>query len=144
DNELAVYSAEYERTGFRGAFRVIGAPGPDLPRICKRILGVRSTSLHSSLPARATGAFSRCPVRLSGCRARPVRRCAASIFLTEPDTGLNRSSQRKSAGCSFNFFKVQLKNFLIAATVTPAKAKFTLGTGAKAIAGRLPVRYRAI
>ena len=64
--------------------------------------------------------------------------------MKEPDTGLNRISQRKSDGCSFNFFKVQLKNFLITATVTPAKAKFTLGTGAKAIAGRLPLRYRAI
>src|SRR3984893_8467854 len=102
---------------------VIGVPGPDLPRTCKRILDVRSTSPHSSLPARATGAFSRCPARLSGCRPPPVRRCAASILLTEPDTGLNRSSQRKSAGCSFNFFEVQLKIFLITAKVTSAKGK---------------------
>jgi len=62
DNELAVYTAEYERTGFQGGFQAIGVRVPDSSPTCKHSAAVRSTYPRYSSAAKAIGAFfkSRC------------------------------------------------------------------------------------
>ena len=113
DNELAVLVQSMSGRDFRGAFRVIGVRGLDLPRTCKRTQGARSTCPRYSLAVRAIGAFSRIPAHSSGCKEPPVRRCAAPILLMEPDIGLSRSSRMKSAGSWSNFLRVQPKSLRV-------------------------------
>ena len=88
EDELAVYTAEYSRTGFpRAAFGVIAAPDQDAPRTCKPIPAARSTCLRYSSEARAIGASTRIPARSSGCSHKHARTCAPPTSSREPDIG---------------------------------------------------------
>jgi hypothetical protein len=77
DNELAVYTAEYERTGFQGGLQGYRRAVPDSSQTCKHSAAARSTYLRYSSAAKAIGAFSRALARSRPCRIPPARRCAA-------------------------------------------------------------------
>src|SRR5438876_3821636 len=80
DNELAVYTAEYERTGFQGGLQGYRRTGPDSSPTCKHSAAVRSTYPRYSSAAKAIGAFFKIPVHWRGCRQLHARRCAGSTL----------------------------------------------------------------
>jgi len=86
EDELAVYTAEYARTGFQGASTAIGAWRRGSPQTCRHSSGRRTTCLRCSSAARAIGVSSRTPAHSRPCRRPPARRCAALTSSMEPFT----------------------------------------------------------
>jgi pimeloyl-ACP methyl ester carboxylesterase len=77
DDELAVYTAEYERTGFQGAFKDIDAQAPGSSQTCKHSGDARSTYRRYLSAGKAIGAFSRPPARSRPCKIPRAQRCLA-------------------------------------------------------------------
>ncbi len=96
DSELAVYSAEYERTGFQGGLQWYrrGTGGRIPPNwSCSR--AGRSTCPRSSSREAATGGSISGPAPSSGCRRARARGCWAVTCSTAQGTGCSRSSGSK-------------------------------------------------
>jgi pimeloyl-ACP methyl ester carboxylesterase len=74
ENELRVYSSEYERTGFQGGLEEYRVRWIENIRpSCSFFRGGPLMCLHCSLPEKATGAFTRTPGTSRECKGRPVQ-----------------------------------------------------------------------
>ena len=96
-SELAVYSAEYARTGFQGGLQWYRCTtsGKFTAELQTFSGPQRSTCRPASSPARATGAFTRSRATSRKCRPAPARACSAATWSTAPATGCSRSSRRQ-------------------------------------------------
>ena len=94
--ELAVYAAEYGRTGFQGGLQSYRVGR--VPRLSRRAPAVRRAhhrrARGCSSRARATGASISAPGSSRRCRRRRARSSRARTWSTAPATGCSRSSRR--------------------------------------------------
>ena len=80
ENELRVYSTEYERTGFQGGLQWYRpARKASTTPSCSCSPAARSTCRRSSSPARATGAPTSVPAISSACSRAPAPAWSAAI-----------------------------------------------------------------
>ena len=96
EDELRVYSAEYDRTGFQGGSAVVPVRYEHPPR--RRAAALlrphdrRAVVLHRR--QERLGRPTRSRATSSGCRRAPARGCSAVIWWMAPGTGCSRSSRR--------------------------------------------------
>ena len=104
DRELAVYSAEYARTGFQGGLQwyrcgTSGSFIAELETWSGRSIDVPSLFIAGK---QDWGTYQR-PGVFEAMQRAPAPHARLSIWSTAPGTGCSRSSPRKSAGCCWSF-----------------------------------------
>jgi len=95
DDELAVYSAEYSRTGFQGGLQwyrraTRGQDSAEIQLFAGRTIDVPSLFMAGKSDWGSINALA----PSSGCRRAPARICTAVIYWRGQVTGCSRSSRK--------------------------------------------------